>query len=365
MSIYKQPHSANWFYKLTTRDGRVMRKTTGTADRDKAELIEKTFRLALKGTETPNKLHEMLDAICGITINTTPLEHILPEYEEYVKASGKDLVERTIENRRGSVRRLIRWIKEVGAGITELEQVDVQIASQFARYLANKGTCSKTRKDTIDNLSTVWAAMRITRKQLENPWPLVRPEVHNAEEKLAFTREQEKAILTAAEKAGKGWRLACMIARHTGLRYHSVAILKWSEFDMKSKVLRHTPPKTKRRGIKVVVPLHKSLFKELEKARREDPEGEYVLPLHEKAYHRRTLKTGPGLFAPILEAAQLSPETYTFHTWRHTFRTRLSEAGVSDDLAKRLGGWTENATASLYDHAERITELREAIDKAN
>jgi integrase len=53
----------------------------------------------------------------------------------------------------------------------------------------------------------------------------------------------------------------------------------------------------------------------------------------------------------------------TFHSWRLTFRTRLSEAGVSDDLAKRLGGWIEDATAARYDHAERIAELREAIEK--
>ena len=49
-----------------------------------------------------------------------------------------------------------------------------------------------------------------------------------------------------------------------------------------------------------------------------------------------------------------------FHCWRHTFRTRLSEAGVSDDLAKRRGGWTEDATAARYDHAERVEELRAA-----
>ena len=42
----------------------------------------------------------------------------------------------------------------------------------------------------------------------------------------------------------------------------------------------------------------------------------------------------------------------------------MSEAGVSDDLAKRLGGWTEDTTAARYDHAERIAELRAAVEKA-
>jgi len=41
----------------------------------------------------------------------------------------------------------------------------------------------------------------------------------------------------------------------------------------------------------------------------------------------------------------------------------LSEAGVSDDLAKRLGGWAEDTTAARYDHAERVEELRAAVEK--
>ena len=38
---------------------------------------------------------------------------------------------------------------------------------------------------------------------------------------------------------------------------------------------------------------------------------------------------------------------------------------MSDDLAKRLGGWTEDATAARYDHAERVEELRAAVEKAH
>jgi len=42
----------------------------------------------------------------------------------------------------------------------------------------------------------------------------------------------------------------------------------------------------------------------------------------------------------------------------------LAEAGVSDDLAKRLGGWTSETTAARYDHAARIDELRRALERA-
>ena len=63
--------------------------------------------------------------------------------------------------------------------------------------------------------------------------------------------------------------------------------------------------------------------------------------------------------------AGIADQGYTFHSWRHTFRTRLSEAKVSTELAKKLGGWTVDKTAERYDHAERIEELRAAVEAAN
>ena len=85
----------------------------------------------------------------------------------------------------------------------------------------------------------------------------------------------------------------------------------------------------------------------------------YVLPEFAKIY--------PGdpedcTFSEILKAAGVDDPTITFHSWRHTFRTRLAEAGVSDDLAKRLGGWTQDATVKRYDHADKTEEIRRALE---
>ncbi len=55
---------------------------------------------------------------------------------------------------------------------------------------------------------------------------------------------------------------------------------------------------------------------------------------------------------------------YTFHSWRHTFRTRLAEAGVDAETSKLLGGWTQDRTAERYDHADHSAALREAVERA-
>lgn len=55
---------------------------------------------------------------------------------------------------------------------------------------------------------------------------------------------------------------------------------------------------------------------------------------------------------------------FTFHSWRHFFRSALSRAGVADDIAKRLGGWTNDKTALRYDHDGRLSGLAEATAAA-
>ncbi len=363
MSLYKQPGCRNWYFKIRTKTGRIIRKTTTTEDRDKAQIIADAFRLAVAGNSDIARLHTMLDAVCDCTPEYTQLSQLMPLYADWLKTSGRAIGKRTYENRQMAVHRLTKWIGTSYQSAASIEQIDDAAAAQYARHLADSGLKAKTRKCMIDNLATVWKALAHPLPKLQNPWPRVRPIDTDSATGKPFTREQEKKIMEEAKKAGNGWQIACLIARHTGMRYGSVARLKWSEVDLEAGMIRHTPPKTSRHKIQVRVPLVAALHDALKEARAANPTETYVLPAHARAYHQRTLKSGPGLFAPILTSAGIGAG-YTFHSWRHTFRTRLSEAGVSDDIAKRLGGWTKDATAARYDHAERAAEIRAAIESA-
>ena len=67
------------------------------------------------------------------------------------------------------------------------------------------------------------------------------------------------------------------------------------------------------------------------------------------------------VFADVLERAKID-RTRRFHDWRHTFASRLADAGVSTEIIKKMGGWTQDGTALRYQHSDRIAELRGAID---
>ena len=81
MSLYKQEASQFWWFQIYGPDGKRIRKSTGTTDRDKAQAIEHTFRMAFAGTTTADKLHSLLDTLCGTRSEGLPLNDVWLAYE--------------------------------------------------------------------------------------------------------------------------------------------------------------------------------------------------------------------------------------------------------------------------------------------
>ena len=359
MSLYKQPASQFWWFQIYGMDGKRIRKSTGTADRDKAQAIEHTFRMAFAGSTTADKLHALLDNLCGTRSEGLPLNEVWAVYERSLEATNKKLGAMTLRIRKNECKRFANWARESYPAAPVAEKVNRACVIAFAQHLAKSGISGKTRKNIIADLGTIWECLRMERDNIDNCWNLVKVDASDSERGKPFTREQEAEILKAAKTVGHDWYEASMVARHTGLRYSDIARIKTEAVNLEKGEIRMRPNKTKRFGIDLNSPINSALRPVMEALVKRG--GEYLFPEHAAAYPRFD-KVSP--FRDVLEAAKVTGDGHTFHSWRHTFRTRLSEAGVSDDLAKRLGGWTEDATAARYDHAERVEELRAAVEKA-
>jgi integrase len=370
MSIYKQAQSSNWWIKVYVR-GKPMRVSSGTADRKVAENIERTLRMGQGGNAPVDALHKLLDAICGAEDrhkNDLPIENVFAMYQTYLKRVKKIIAPSTLASRSRVAARLTEWVKEVYPSAFTAERVDRACAVAYAESLMTekprrrskkRSFClkDKSRQNIINDLASIWEGlMRSTDSIKANPWKLVRPDVHDSESGQPFTGEQVTAVLGAADAAGHGWGLACRIALYTGLRYGDVATLEWSDVDLDKAVIKTTPNKTARHKVVVEVPIAKPLLEAFKQ--QTDRTGE-VLPAMALYYPEQYL---PFKFRKVLELAKIEGR-YTFHSFRHTFRTRLAEAGVSDEIAKRLGGWTNDKMADHYDHSKRIEELRAAVAK--
>jgi integrase len=66
-------------------------------------------------------------------------------------------------------------------------------------------------------------------------------------------------------------------------------------------------------------------------------------------------------FREVLNAAGVEGEQYTFHSWRHTLRSRLADSGASIETAKRLLGHSSDEMSLRYDHSAHVDESLAAL----
>ena len=374
MAIHRRPETGFWWYSIYRGPDRPrLRGSTGKTDRSEAIAVEQVLRLAYLGKTPTDRLHSMIDSLSGAVRGGLPLAGIWGAYEDWAKASGRSLASMTWAHRKRACERFASWAGEHFPTVACAGDVDRSCASAFASWLSRPGAAvrgvarpaasGKTRRNLIADLGTVWEGLRRVRDDVVcNPWPLFLP-ADDSKRGQAFTAPQEAAILAAGDARGNGWGLACRISRFTGLRYGDVARLAWSSVDLDARVLRLTPSKTSRHCVSVVIPICDDLLCALRSARASSPGAGFVLPSHAACYPSPGRGPGcPGAFGDILAEAKVAGD-YTFHSWRHTFRTRLAAAGVSDEIAKRLGGWRVDATAMRYDHDGRLEELRSAVQR--
>ena len=362
MSLYKKPNSRFWWYAVR-KGQKYIRGSTGTENEDVAHSIEQAVRSAQKRTAPADRLHAVIDALIGVDRKAALgllLAGVWGEYERHVRTSGKHLAKITLDQRRQRCVNFAAWAKEHRPACETAEQVDRACCAAYADHLAESKTSGKTRANIVNDLGVVWEGLaRIRDGVTSNPWRLVVPATRDSKRGKPFSVDQERAVIEAADKAGHGWGLACRIARYTGLRYGDIARLTWSRVDLDRREIALEPSKTARHGIAVRIPMTGVLYDALAAARLADPFGAKLFPeLDGLLVNRHT----DYAFRLVLEAAGLKGKGFTFHSWRHTFRTRLAEAGVSSETAKRLGGWTEDATADRYDHDTHMRELRAAVD---
>jgi integrase len=276
-----------------------------------------------------------------------PISEAWQTYTEIQKATGLDnIAERTMRHRGQVFRRFKKFLKDKPA-VKDVEDVDGPLAAAFAAYLSqqknrkDKPISAKTRANIIAELSTIWSLLSKVSSAVGDPWKGLMPRANDGGRTEAFTPDQEHAVMDAAKKVGKGWPLACVIARHTGLRYGDVARLTWEQIDMGKR----------------------TVYAALASTPEESRHGN-VLPLHAELYGNPSAAAYKQLnFREVLDAAGIG-EGWTFHSWRHTFRSRLADAGVDMETAKRLCGHTQDETSRHYDHAAHLDEYKKAIDAA-
>lgn len=344
-------------------NGRRHRQSTGTSDRALAKAWMEQIDVARRMPTFEAAVDVLRQFYPEEASGKLPISGIWQTYMRIAAAVGKDKVSPdTLRKRQNCVKRLTRWISEKRATVKFAEHVTGPVAAGFAEYLGRDLKLkTKTRRNIIGDLSTVWNALEKASSGVRNPWLHLAPPDTDGRRGEAFSREQERAVLEAAKKVGKDWYPVCAIMQGTGLRYGDVALMQWSE--IQGDVIRLAPNKTKRHGISVAIPMVATVSDVIASLERR---GDFLFPCHAELYQNKTSRSAKDAklaFREVLEAAGISGEGYSIHSWRHTAATRLAEAGADIETRKRILGHTEDVTARRYDHDEHLAETRAALDK--
>jgi integrase len=176
--------------------------------------------------------------------------------------------------------------------------------------------------------------------------------------KMAPERRIRRQILSLAEEAlllgaaKDHLRAMAVIALDTGMRRGEITSQRWEDIDFSQKILSVTHSKTAG-GESREIPLTDRLYTFLLDCRK--AEG-LVIEFHGQAVRivKRTWKTA---------LRNSGIRHIRFHDLRHTFNTRLMEAGILQEVRMSLMGHsTGSKIHSMYTHIELPTK-REAIRK--
>ena len=340
-----------------------VRRSTGTSDKVRAKIIEQSVIAVNRNITSRQRAVTIIDNVLpqheqGLALCDAPAY-----YRECATSEGIVMTENSMAHRIGILSKFAMWAHD-HSRMSYVEDVDAAIAFEFTKALSkHRKLTAKTKNAYIGDLGTAWKLFMRHDKAKINPWPIVRVPRNRDEETSgrAFTQEEINRLMIEAGHVGRDWQTAIMIGLYTGLRQGDATSLMWKNVDFENKMLSTTPSKTRKHQIVVHIPLHKTLADWLTSHKND---SEYITPARLGRVGKQRFSDGDKTFSELLNAAKIlkqsSKEKLSFHCFRHTFVSRLAEAGVAQDIRMRLVGHTSMQNHQIYTHDD--VSARAAID---
>ena len=359
-----------WWYEIKTPTQRIVKSTKfKKEDKAKATSVYQAALLGVKVRPAKSVVEGMLDAIYATHRDRLRISAMWPLYEDWFHGKAKQVAVKTWRMRGYRMQQFAEYAEQ--HRMTFAEDVTVEAARV---YIASLGDiANKTKRIRAQELSSIWEACAEMVGALHNPWKAACPsDDGSATRRDIYTRDELARILEAAKKVGHHWYEVCMAAIWTGQRYGDYATMTWGRLeeaktrpvleyavaDIDERVIVLDPSKTRRHGTRIYLPIPDELAAALAPIRGED--GCFCFPAHASHYLQPTQMHPP--FGKVLSMAKIGGGYHDFHSFRHTFRSMLGEAGVADATANRFGGWKAPRMGAHYDHAAHLDEMRAAID---
>lgn len=243
-------------------------------------------------------------------------------------------------------------------------EIDADYVDQLTAPAIHAYLSQYDRGHTYNNVrSAIGRLLDVTRMDsglTSNPVDEIPTRRNDSEHQRPITEPEFLRLYAAAPNP---WRMAFLIAWHTGLREIDVASLRWSEI-VEGNIV-HTPGKTRRFGRAVQIPIHAQLADAFARIPRSGP---FILGhwWPDGKVPRSARRRLAEIFAEAGVTA--TPDgIVNFNSFRDSVATRLDEADLPRHATRGILGHRKDDTTDLYSHdlttARRILALRPpAID---
>jgi len=328
-----------WMRFIDPNTGKQVRRSTETDDE---ELAKRIFD-KIKGQVAEGKWFERLPGQ-DYTFKEL-IEKYLVDYAERNKAAS------TYKRDCSSAKKLVPFF-----GFYRVTDVNPRMLSAYKAHRRKEGASPRTVNMELTLMSHAYEiAIREWEWVKDNPVKRVTKEkVRNFIERWLTHEDEEKLV-----KVSSAWLQDIIVfAINTGLRQSEILDLKWSQIDLTRRTL--TILEQKNQGVDTL-PLNRTTLQLLGKRATDSGMRGYVFPSENctRMDNRNLLRA----FYKALKRAGI--ENFRFHDLRHTFATRLVQAGVDLYSVQKLGRWRDTSMIMRYAHhyPESLRPGIEAIDR--
>jgi len=339
MGLYKR--GSVWWMSFSYQ-GRQIRRSTETTDKKLAQrILDK-----VKGEIAEGKWFEKLPG------EDRTFKEMMDKYMAEHSARNKAL--KTYLRDKSLADHLLKFFGEMM--LTEV------CPSHIAEY-KNKRRAEGAAPQTINNeLSLMSHAFNLAIREWEwtkeNPVKKVSKEKVNNQIERWLTPQEEIDLLDSSPL----WlQQIISFAVNTGLRRSEILDLKWSQVDFQRKTITILEQKNQSKD---TLPLNETALRILkERAKVRLSKSEYVFHSENgtKICPRNLLR---AFYSAVKKAKILK---LRFHDLRHTFATRLVQAGVDIYTVQKLGRWKNISMVMRYAHhyPESLRKGIEVLDRIN
>lgn len=388
-SIYRRPNSPFFWAAWNERaaDGSTVRRACSTGERKNRSIalklalaLEEATADASRGILTVDRARSVLsrltESCSGKRLDAVSVRQY---FESWMKNKLPSITPGTAKRYGAVSRDFLAFLgKRADISLEHLQEADV-IAFRDAECRASKS--SRTVNLNVKVIRAILATAHKKGLVVRNAAAGVERVDGEAIQREPFSLAEFERLLAAAPDVE--WRGLIMLGLYTGGRIGDLAHLTWANVDLVKGTLCFLPEKTKKSGKKVSLPLHPSLNAFLLSLPSVDDEA---APLFPKLAARKVAGEH-GLsktFARIMAAAgvdAMAVETgfkaktggkqkgkarklarRSFHSLRHTAVSMMANAGVPEELRRKVTLHASGDVHAKYTHHEAAT-LRGAMDK--